>query len=361
MPANRSGDADGAERAAEAQGRDPEVSRVVNLALQGGGAHGAFTWGVLDRLLEEPTLAVEGVTGTSAGAMNGALVVCGLLEGGPETARAMLEDFWQRVSRAGMFSPLQPTPFDKAFGNWNMDTSPTYLGLDFFTRMFSPYEVNPLNLHPLRDILEQVVDLGCLRRRDGRIKFFVSATNVRTGRVRVFRDDEVTIEVLLASACMPTLFQAIEIDGDPYWDGGFTGNPALHPLYYACAAADIVIVQVNPINQQQTPTTAREILDRMNEISFNASLMRDMRAIEFVSRLIDEGRLDQDRYKKVYIHMIGAEAEMNEFDFSTKLITDWDFLIHLRDLGRETADAWLAAHLAQVGRESSIDIRGTFL
>lgn len=340
---------------------DASATRTVNLALQGGGAHGAFTWGVLDRLLEEESLAVEGVTGTSAGAMNGALLVCGLATGGPETARELLEDFWRRVSVAGLLSPLKPTPLDKALGNWNMDTSPAYLGLDFFSRLFSPYELNPLNLQPLRSILEQVVDLDCLHGCSDRIKLFVSATNVRTGRVRVFRNEEVTLDVLLASACLPTLFQAIEIDGDPYWDGGFTGNPALHPLYYACGSADIVVVQVNPINREDMPRSAREILDRMNEISFNASLMRDMRAIEFVSRLIDQGRLDTEHYKKVNVHMIGAEEEMGELDFSTKLVTDWDFLTHLRDLGRRTADGWLAAHLDKVGRESSIDIRATFL
>ena len=339
-------------------GRDG--AKRINLALQGGGAHGAFTWGVLDRLLEDERLELDGITGTSAGAMNGAVLACGLTRGGRAAARAALADFWDRIAEKGQLGPLRPSPFDRMTGNWNMDLSPAYLTIDVMSRVFSPYQLNPLNVNPLREVLEEVVDLDLLHGcRD--LRLFVSATNVRTGKIRVFPTEEITIDALLASACLPNMFQAVEIDGEAYWDGGFMGNPALFPLFYHCEARDVIIVQVNPLTRDETPTSAREILDRMNEISFNSSLMREMRAVHFVTRLIDEGHLNNERYRRMLVHMIGAEGEMNELGFSSKLMADRSFLEHLRDVGRQAADDWLAANFDRLGTESTLDIEETFL
>ncbi len=334
---------------------ESKVKRV-NLALQGGGAHGAFTWGVLDLLLEDPRIAIEGISGTSAGAMNAAVLACGLSEGGRDLARIKLEDFWRQVSELGRLSPLQAAPWVRASGNWNMDHSPIYLAFDVMSRLLSPYQLNPLDYNPLRGVLERTVDPACRE-----VKLFVSATNVRSGKIRVFGNPEITIDALLASACLPTLFRTVEIDGEPYWDGGFMGNPALYPLFYECDSRDLVIVQINPIERDGIPKTAREILDRMNEISFNSSLMREMRAVAFVTRLIDEGLLDDKRYKRVLVHMIEDETEMQALGFSSKLMADWSFLTYLRDLGRQAATRWLEQNFDRIGSESTLDIAGKFL
>ncbi len=335
-------------------------TKQLNLALQGGGAHGAFTWGVLDRLLEEETIALEGITGTSAGAMNAAVTACGLATDGRPGARRKLEAFWSEISKFGRLGPLQPSVLDRASGNWNMDHSPAYLAMDIATRLFSPYQTNPFGYNPLREVLEKVLDLERLHACT-EVKIFVSATNVRSGKIRIFRNQEVTIDALLASACLPTLYQAVEIDGEAYWDGGFMGNPALFPLFYECGTGDVAIVQVNPIVRPEVPKTSREILDRINEISFNSSLMREMRAVAFVTDLIDRGQLDDKVYKRVRVHLIEAAEQMSALGFSSKLMADWEFLCHLRDLGRATADSWLAAHWDQIGVESSVDLRETFL
>jgi NTE family protein len=346
--------ADGPEAAAKS------TVKRVNLALQGGGAHGAFTWGVLDLLLEDPRIAIEGISGTSAGALNAAVLACGLSEGGSATARAKLEDFWHQVSELGRLSPLQAAPWDRASGNWNMDHSPIYLAFEVMSRLLSPYQLNPMDYNPLREVLERTVDLACLQ-ACREVKLFVSATNVRSGKIRVFGNPEITIDALLASACLPTLFQTVEIDGEPYWDGGFMGNPPLYPLFYKCDSRDLVIVQINPIERDGIPKTAREILDRMNEITFNSSLMREMRAVAFVTRLIDEGLLDDERYKRVLVHMIEDETEMQALGFSSKLMADWSFLTHLRDLGRQAAARWLEQNFDRIGSESTLDIAGKFL
>ncbi len=334
--------------------------KPVNLALQGGGAHGAFTWGVLDLLLEDPRIAIEGISGTSAGAMNAAVLACGLVQGGSGAARAKLEDFWHQVSELGRLSPLQATPWDRAAGNWNLDHSPTYLALDVMSRLLSPYQFNPMDYNPLREVLERTVDVTCLQ-SCREVKLFVSATNVRSGKIRIFKNPEITIDALLASACLPTLFRTVEVDGEPYWDGGFMGNPALYPLFYECDSRDLVFVQINPIERAEVPKTAREILDRMNEISFNSSLMREMRAVAFVTRLIDQGLLDDARYKRVLVHMIDDEAEMQTLGFSSKLVADWSFLTHLRDRGRQAAARWLEQNFDRIGSESTLDIGGKFL
>ena len=252
----------------------------INLALQGGGAHGAYTWGVLDRLLEEDRLEVEAISGTSAGAMNAAVFADGMGRGGRPEARRALEAFWRNISQAAQYGPLQPTPFDRYANGWNLDHSAAFVAFDLLTRMLSPYQLNPTNYNPLRNVLEKSVDF---KRLEGcrAVKLFISASNVKTGKVRVFKSGEITPDVLLASACLPFLFQAVTIDGDPYWDGGYMGNPAIFPLIYGAEAADVLIVQVNPLGSDRVPTTAPEIMNRLNEISFNSSLMREMRAIAF--------------------------------------------------------------------------------
>ncbi|MGH2373115.1 MAG: patatin-like phospholipase family protein, partial [bacterium] len=257
--------------------------KPINLALQGGGAHGAFTWGVLDTLLEDERIEIEAISGTSAGAMNAAVLADGMMEGGCEGGRRALEEFWSAVSRAALGSPLKRSVWDMMTGNWNLDFSPSYLFLDQLSRLASPYQTNPLNLNPLRDLVLRQVNFERLRRCDC-IKLFISATSVRTGKVKVFKHAELSIDALMASACLPLLFQAVEIDGEAYWDGGYMGNPVLFPFFYRCRHPDVVIVQINPLEREDTPTTAPEIMDRVNEITFNSSLMSEFRAIDFVAR-----------------------------------------------------------------------------
>ena len=341
----------------------PSKSAVkpVTLALQGGGAHGAFTWGVLDRLLEDERLDIVGISGTSAGAMNGAMVVCGLHQGGREAARALLERFWTRVSAFAGLGPLQPTWLDHMTGDGGLDFSPVYQAFDFMSRIFSPYQINVLDFHPLRELLGDMIDFDCLHAADA-VPLFVSATNVRAGKIRVFRPDELSIDALMASACLPQIYKAVEIDGEAYWDGGFMGNPAVFPLLEGCASSDVILVQINPIATAKVPTAARDILDRVNEISFNASLMREMRAIAFITKLIDDGAIRKSAgLKRFYIHMIEAEDVMSALDFSSKLNASRPFLTWLRDLGRARAEAWLDTDFAALGTRSSLDVAATFL
>ena len=336
--------------------------KKINLALQGGGAHGAFTWGVLDYLLEDGRLDFDGFSGTSAGAMNAAALMVGWESGGAALARERLANFWKKVSDAGR--PINAWLFGwagTAQGKQrHTEWSPGYLAFDVLSRFFSPYQLNPFNFHPLREIVEGSIDLASLR-RCRKTKLFVSTTAVKSGKIRVFENKEVTTDVLLASACLPYLFQAVTIDGEAYWDGGYMGNPAIFPLIYGCESQDVVIVQVNPINRPEVPTNARDILDRVTEISFNSSLMREMRAIAFVSKLVEEHKLDTGRYKRLNMHFIESETEIAPLGASSKLNTDWGFLTELRDRGRDTAKAWLAQHFDKIGEESSVDIRERFL
>ncbi len=265
--------------------------RKINLALQGGGAHGAFTWGVLDKLLEDGRFEIEGISGTSAGAMNAVVLADGFHKAGADGAREKLHDFWHAIGRNWRFSPIQRTAWDVFMGNWSLDSSPGFRLFDVISRFSSPYDFNPLNINPLLDVLKEEVSFA--RVRDcTEIKIFLAATNVWNGKVRIFETQEMTPDVVMASACLPHLFQAVEIDGIPYWDGGYMGNPALFPFYSATQSEDILLVQINPVERAETPRSAREILSRLDEITFNASLLREFRAIEFVTRLIDEGKLD---------------------------------------------------------------------
>ena len=335
-------------------------AKRVNLALQGGGAHGAFTWGVLDRLLEDDSFEIEGISATSAGAMNATVTAYGLAQGGPAGARKALDNFWRRIAHAGATSPLQPTPLERLFGT-RPETSASFIWFDFMSRLFSPYQFNPLNWNPLRKVLEQSVDLEAVRSHCCPVKLFLSATNVRSGRIKVFDNDSLSIDAVLASGCLPFLFQAVEIDGEAYWDGGYMGNPAIFPLIYHCGTEDVLVVHVNPIERPEIPKTAPEILNRINEISFNSSLMREMRAIDFVTRLIDEDHIKDMRLKRMRLHAISDETAMRALSVTSKLNADLDFLLALKAQGRKAGEAWLARHWAQVGRESTVDLRHAYL
>ena len=341
-------------------GRRRKNAKPLNLALQGGGAHGAYTWGVVDRLLDEESLDIEGITGTSAGALNAALIAYGWALNGREGAKQALKQFWCSVSQLGAFSPYQRNFWDKMIGNWSLDHAPGFVAMDMLSRVASPYQLNPFNLNPLRDLLEEQIDFDRLRNQTD-IKLFMSATNVRTGKIKVFKGEEVSVDVLLASACLPFMFQTVEIDGEAYWDGGYMGNPALYPLFYRCASPDVLIVQINPLYRDEVPVTARGILNRVNEITFNATLMREMRAIGFVTRLIEDGKLSEDDYKKVRVHMIVSDEELAHITSSSKLNVELDFFLHLQEIGNAAADAWLSKDYEMVGKKSSIDLETTFL
>lgn len=334
-------------------------AKAINLALQGGGAHGAFAWGVLDRLLENQDIEFEGISATSAGSMNAVVTACGLAQGGRERARELLKEFWYRISLSSIFSPLQPGPWDRMSGNHSLDSSPAYLFFDLVTRLLSPYQINPLNFNPLAQILIDTVDFELLRQRKP-VKLFLCATNVRTGKVKIFDNSEITADAVLASGCLPFLFHTVTVEGEPYWDGGYMGNPAIFPLIYSCDSRDIAIVHINPIIRDEIPTTASAILNRLNEVSFNSSLMREMRAIAFVTRLIDSGKVGGGM-KKMLIHSIENEGYMSSLSVSTKLNPDWGFLCELCRVGRECADRWLADNFGRIGKESTINIQEKFL
>lgn len=332
----------------------------INLALQGGGSHGAFTWGVLDRLLEDDRLEIEGISGTSAGAMNATVMADGLVRGGREGASAALKTFWTAVGGVGRFGPFQRGPFEVALGDWNLHRTPSYIAFDLISRFLSPYQFNPLNYNPLLETLRTVVNFDNVRSCE-EVKLFVAATNVYSGKVRIFPNAELTAEAVMASACLPHLFQAVEIDGEAYWDGGYMGNPAIFPLIYHCAARDVLVVQINPMVIDMTPKTTPEILDRLNAINFNASIMREMRAIAFVTKLLDEHRLDESRYKRMLLHRIDIPELVKDLDASSKLNAEPDFLIFLHAAGREAADAWLDANFDALGERSTVDFTNDYL
>ncbi len=337
----------------------PAKRKKANLALQGGGAHGAFTWGVLDRLLEDGRIEIAAMSGTSAGAMNAVVIADGLMRDGPDGARAALETFWSTMSKTAHASPIRRSPLDMLMGNWSLDRSPSYHMFDALTRVFSPYQFNPLNLNPLRDLLESCVDFDLVRSCDI-MKIFISATNVETGRVKVFDRKALTVDMVMASACLPFVFHAVEIDGVPYWDGGYMGNPALFPFHAGSDSSDIIVVQINPIERKGAPRSAQDILNRINEISFNGSLLKELRAIDFVRRLIDEGKLEDTDYRTMHVHIIENQDELKPLGASSKMNVEWAFLCHLRDVGRETASAWLDKNFHDVAKRSTVDLRAMF-
>ncbi len=335
----------------------PNGTKRINLALQGGGAHGAFTWGVLDHLLENGRLTVEGISGTSAGAVNAVMLADGLTRGGPDEARKRLTDFWRAASFGGDLPPLQRAVAGKLFSLLPERGSPTYNWLSAWSQYLSPYDLNPLNINPLKDLIERFVDFEALR-ADPRC-LFIAATNVQTGRLHIFSQDKISAEAVMASACLPAVFRAVEIDGVPYWDGGYLGNPVLYPFFRATATEDVLIVQINPLERKKLPQSTREIMGRVSEITFNSALMAELRAIEFVNRLIDQGRLPhgtgKNEYRQIKVHRIVLEGLGERFSSSSRLRNDMESLELLRKLGQRAARRFLDAHFDDIGVRSSVD------
>ncbi len=339
------------------------MAKKVNLALQGGGAHGAVSWGVADKFLEDPRVNVDAISGSSAGAVNAAALAYGLHKGGEEGARETMEELWREISKAGaLYSPVRGNPFPFAFGGGDLVNAWTYQMFDIATRALSPYQFNPFDVNPLRDILSAVIDFEGLRGCKT-TKLFVAATNVRSGKVHVFETRDISVDAVCASTCLPFLFKAVEIDGEYYWDGGYMGNPVLFPFFYEAASSDVVIVHVNPLERDELPTTAPEIMNRVNEISFNSSLLRELRAISFVHKLLDDGWLKdeyRDRLRDVRIHSVRSDKALVDYDISSKFRTDWKFLTELRDKGRAIAAAWIDENYDKIGVRSSVDLRAMF-
>jgi NTE family protein len=342
-----------------ALGRDPPPGppqKRINLALQGGGAHGAFTWGVLDQLLEDGRLAFDGISGTSAGAINAVMLADGLAQDGPAEARKRLAEFWRAASVGGSLPGVQRAILERLFSMLPMP------GANFFSAwsgFFSPYDLNPLNINPLKDLIERFVDFERLRK--GEREIFVAATNVQTGQLHVFSRKNLTAEAVMASACLPAIFQAVEIDGVPYWDGGYLGNPVIFPFFRSTQTEDVLIVQINPLMRKKVPTSQREILTRVQEISFNSSLLVELRAIEFVNRMIDEGRLPrgvaEGEFRKIRVHRIVLEGLGEQMSSSSKLRNDFESFELLRKLGQRAARQFLKSHYSAIGTQSSVEIK----
>ena len=334
-----------------------EETKPINIALQGGGSHGAFSWGVLDRLLEDGRLDFKAVSGTSAGAMNAVALADGWVRGGRDGARAKLDDFWRAVARKGRFSPVQRSPWDMMWGNWSIENTPGYIWFDTMSRVFSPYLANPMNLNPLRDVVAEQIDFANVRACTD-IDLFISATNVETGQLRVFSDGEIDLDTVMASACLPQIFQAVEIKGVPHWDGGYGGNPAIYPFFKANDTEDVLLVQINPVVREETPKTANEIQNRIDEITFNAGLLREFRAIAFIKELIAAGRLPHGEYRDIRMHRIDADEAFKDLSASSKINAEWAFLEYLRDLGRTAASDWLEDNFDSVGSSATLDLSG---
>ncbi|MFM0472613.1 patatin-like phospholipase family protein [Paraburkholderia strydomiana] len=334
---------------------DHDGPLLVDFALQGGGSHGAFTWGVLDRMLEESRLQIDGVSGTSAGAMNAAVLVSGFEHDGRAGARKALEHFWQQVSDAAIFSPFQRSPLDRLTGRWTLDHSPLFLAMETISRLVSPYDLNPTSFNPLRNILAKTIDFDSVRA--SRIKLFVTATHVRTGQGRVFRNADLNPDVLLASACLPTMFKAVNIDGEEYWDGGYAGNPTITPLIRETNSTDTLLVQVNPVERPDVPRSARDIISRLNEVAFNAPLLKELRMIALLHKVADPGSDEGRRWATMRMHRI-ASPVMTSLGYSSKLNAEWRFLTMLRDEGRRAAQVFLDEHGGALGERSSLDLDG---
>jgi NTE family protein len=336
------------------------AKKPINLALQGGGAHGAFAWGAIDKLLDDGRIDIEAISATSAGAMNAVVLADALTSGDRDHARERLTAFWHAIADAGsQYSPVKP------LRDWTgralpIEQSPFYWMFDTMIRVFSPYQLNPFNFNPLRDVLEKHVDFEKLRKTNG-VNVHLCATNVETGKVRIFNRPELTADTVLASACLPFLFQTIEIEGSNYWDGGYIGNPAIFPLIYGSQSRDVVIIHINPIVRPGVPKTAPEILNRINEISFNSSLMREMRAIAFVTRLIESGKVEASKMKQMLIHSIRDDELMTAHSVASKLSPDWQFLCGLKDSGSAVTERWLRANFEAIGARSSVDLEEEFL
>jgi NTE family protein len=341
-------------------GRTGATIKKINLALQGGGAHGAFTWGVLDHLLSDGRLAIEGISGASAGAMNAIMLADGLARGGPEEAQKRLAEFWRAASLGGNLPPLQRAVVDRMLSFLPIEGVPMLAWLDALSQLYSPYDVNPLNINPLRDLIERFVDFEAVRNCEA-LQLFVTATNVYTGRLHVFSRKKISAQAIMASACLPNLFRAVEIDGVPYWDGGYLGNPVIFPFFRTTDTEDVLVVQINPLVRHTVPTSAQEIMNRVNEITFNSSLLDEFRAIEFVARLIDQRRLPRGKgpgqYRRINVHRIVLDSEGKAFTAASKLSNDYEFFEMLRDHGRRAARRFLDEHFDDIGLKSTVDLR----
>ncbi len=339
---------------------DPPARKRINLALQGGGAHGAFTWGVLDHLLDDGRIEIEGISGASAGAVNAVMLADGLARGGPAEARKRLAEFWRAASFAGGLPAVQRAVVERLFSFVPLEGSPVQAWFEALSNYFSPYDVNPLNINPLKDLITRFVDFEAVRNCK-ELQLFISATNVHTGRLHVFSRDKISADAVMASACLPMLFRAVEIDGVPYWDGGYLGNPVIFPFFSTTETEDVLVVQINPLVRQQTPKSSQEIVNRLNEITFNSSLLSEYRAIEFVSRLIDHGRLPHGKgpgqYRRIKVHRVVLDGAGRAYDGSRKLANDYDFFELLRDTGRRTARRFLDEHFDDIGVKSTVDLR----
>jgi NTE family protein len=335
-------------------------TKRINLALQGGGAHGAFTWGVLEQILSDERLSIEGISGTSAGAINAVMLADGLCRGGREEAQKRLAGFWRSASSTGNLPALQRAVIERILSFTPLEGTPVQAWFDTLSRYFSPYDVNPLNINPLKDLIERFVDFEKLR-ADTDLQLFVSATNVQTGRVRIFSRDRITADAVMASACLPLLFRAVEIDGVPYWDGGYLGNPVIFPFFRTTTTEDVLVVQINPLFRQSTPTSSSEIMNRINEITFNSSLIGEYRAIEFVARLIDQGKLPRGtgpgEYRRINVHRIVLDRFGTHFDSFSRLSTDYDFFDMLHVSGKRAARRFLDEHFDDIGVKSTVDLR----
>ncbi|MCH9808075.1 MAG: patatin-like phospholipase family protein [Alphaproteobacteria bacterium] len=338
--------------------RQNAQKKSVSLALQGGGAHGAFTWGAVDRFLECEKLGIEAVTGASAGAMNAVALADGLADGSRQEARERLAQFWDEIAKAGTHSPFQRTPFDVFVGNWALSQSPVFLWWQSMSAYVSPYDSNPFDINPLLESICDVIDFERVRRSP--VKTLITATNVETGRSEIFQQSQLTAKHLMASACLPQLFKAVEIDGVPYWDGGYMGNPPLWPLFEKAVSDDVIIIRVNPFHQEGVPRSAPDINDRLNEITFNASLIGELRAIDFVSRLIAAGRLKGTGYRDMHLHMIEDEVFLESLGASSKFNVSHSFFKLLFDKGREAADRFLEKHFDVIGKRATVDLKALF-
>jgi NTE family protein len=332
------------------------ATKKIDLALQGGGAHGAFTWGVIDRLLDDERIDIEGICGTSAGAMNGVCTIYGLNKGGKNMAKHLLVKFWHKISEAGKLSMLQPSWFDKMVSKGNMDFSPFYKFLAMTTENMAPSQFNPMGYNPLEKILTELIDFDELKKFNPP-KLFVCATNVKTCEARVFGPTEITVKAILASACLPYLYKAVEIDGEYYWDGGYMGNPPLDPLIkHTEDADDILLVQINPVKINRVPSTIEEIKDRVNELSFNSSLILELKMLQFKQKLAKKGITLDEEIKDVRLHNISSDLHLGELNLSSKLNTSWDFLMHLKETGYKACDHWLKDNFEKIGKESTFTI-----
>jgi NTE family protein len=339
--------------------RPAHAKKKINLALQGGGAHGAFTWGVIDQILDDGRLSIEGISGASAGAVNAVMLADGLARGGPEEAKKRLAEFWRAASLGGDLPPLQRAVVERLFSFLPMEGSPVQAWFGALARYMSPYDLNPLNINPLKDLVERFVDFEALRRSD--VELFVSATNVHTGRLRIFSREKINADVIMASACLPFLFRAVEIDGEPYWDGGYLSNPAIFPFFSRTESEDVLIVQINPLQRRTVPTSSKDIMNRVNEITFNSSLFAEYRAIDFVDRMIDQGKLlrgtGPGQYRRINAHRIVLDQMGRHLNGDTKLSTDFDFFEMLRLNGKRAARRFLDAHFDDIGARSTFDLR----